>query len=574
MSQQPETAAQPNSWPPAAFDVSALSRVRLDELLQELQNRVGEVMSSRERLAALLQAVVDIGGDLDLSSTLRRIVAAACQLAGARYGALGVIGPDRRLIEFITDGLTVSEHHAIGDLPTGRGVLGLLIDEPRPVRMADITAHPRSFGFPPNHPPMHSFLGVPVRIRDQVFGNLYLTEKHDGEQFSDDDELLVVALATAAGIAIDNARLYAAAGRRQQWLEATAEITNALVGEVDRASALMLVAQRAQAVAGAALVAVLLYDADAEELRVEVTTPESADLASGALPVAGTPFEAVIGSGDHVLVEDLASAVMWPAMPAGPAVIAPFGSIDGGNGVLVVVLAADGVGFDGDTDINMITTFAVQAALALDRAQAQEQRQLLVVLEDRERIARDLHDVVIQRLFAAGLGLQSMSRLVSRDDLRKRLDQTVTDLDTTIRDIRTAIFELRAPAAASLHSELIETVEAASDSLGFRPTLQVAGLIDRGVPDSLRPEILAVLREALSNVLRHAHASAVEVSVSVAADLFTLRVRDDGVGITSAEGGNGLANMRNRAEDRAGEFSVTAAEPHGTTLTWTVPIGR
>jgi signal transduction histidine kinase len=567
-----ESGSGGTAWAPPEFDISALSRVRLDELLQELLDRVGEVMSSRERLTALLQAVVGIGGDLDLRSTLHRIVTAACTLSGARYGALGVIGPDRRLVEFITDGLTVTERHAIGDLPTGRGVLGLLIDDPRPVRMADITAHPRSFGFPPNHPPMHSFLGVPVRIRDQVFGNLYLTEKRDGGEFSDDDEQVVVALATAAGIAIDNARLYAAAGRRQQWLEATAEITNALIGEVDRSTALSLVAERAREVAGAAFVAILLYDADTGELRVDVTAPPNAVAAGASIPVAGTPFEGVITSGDHVVV-DVDRAIAWStANPAGQALIAPLGRDAGSVGVLLVALPSHGVGFSGDTDANMISTFAVQAALALQRVQAQEERQLLVVLEDRERIARDLHDVVIQRLFAAGLGLQSMSRLVGRDELRQRLDQTVTDLDTTIRDIRTAIFELRAPAAASLHSELIDTVEASADALGFRPTLRVTGLIDRGVPDALRPEIVAVAREALSNVVRHAHAHAVEVSVDVTADAFTLRVTDDGVGIVSPKPGNGLDNMRARAEDRAGDFSLTNVDPHGTRLTWSVPI--
>jgi signal transduction histidine kinase len=560
-------------WTPPTLDISALSRVRLDELLQELLDRVGEVMSSRERLSALLQAVVDIGSDLDLRSTLRRIVAAACRLAGARYGALGVIGPDRRLIEFITDGLTVTEHEAIGDLPTGRGVLGLLIDDPRPVRMADITAHPRSFGFPPNHPPMHSFLGVPIRIRDQVYGNLYLTEKHDGEQFDADDEQIVIALAAAAGIAIDNARLYATAGLRQRWLEATAEITNALVGTFDRAAALALVADRAREVAGAALVAILLYDPDEADLRVEVTAPRT-DSGLVRLPVSGTAFEQVIASGSHILVPDIGKAIMWPTMPASPALIAPLGIDDGISGVLVVALPSDSAGFDGDADVNMIITFAVQAALALERAQAQDERRLLVVLEDRERIARDLHDVVIQRLFAAGLSLQSMSRLVTRDDLRKRLDQTVTDLDTTIRDIRTAIFELRAPAAASLHSDLLATVDEATGVLGFRPNLTITGLIDRGVPDALRPEILAVLREALSNVVRHARASAVEVTVNVAADMFVLQVRDDGVGLGDRGAGNGLGNMRSRAEDRAGEFALVPAQPRGTTLTWSVPIGH
>jgi signal transduction histidine kinase len=420
---------------------------------------------------------------------------------------------------------------------------------------------------------MHSFLGVPIRIRDQVFGNLYLTEKREGEEFSGDDEQLVVALATAAGIAIDNATLYAAAGRRQQWLEATAEITNALVGEVDRSTALSLVAERAREVADAAFVAILLYDADTSELRVDVTAPTDAVTVGVSFPVANTPFEGVIASGEPTVVADLNQMLPWTAtIPPGHALIAPLGRTAGSLGVLLVALPVDSAGFGDDTDTSMIITFAAQAALAIERVQAQDERQLLIVLEDRERIARDLHDVVIQRLFAAGLGLQSMSRLIGRDDLRQRLDQTVTDLDTTIRDIRTAIFELRAPATASLHGELIDTVEASVDALGFRPTLRVTGPIDRGVPEALRPEIVAVAREALSNVVRHAHAHAVEVSVAVASDEFTLRVTDDGVGIASSKPGNGLGNMRARAEDRAGDFSLTNIDPHGTRLTWSVPI--
>src|SRR5918997_2224894 len=211
--------------PAPSLGLTPLSRVRLDELLQEMLDRVGEVVTSRERLRALLDAVVGIGSDLDLRSTLQRIVEAACALVGARYGALGVVGPDRLLSDFITHGIDPETHKAIGDLPHGRGVLGLLITDPHPVRMPDITRHPRSYGFPPNHPPMHSFLGVPVRTRDQIFGNLYLAEKQGQAEFSDDDEEIVVALAAAAGVAIDNARLFALAQRRGQWLTAAAEIT-------------------------------------------------------------------------------------------------------------------------------------------------------------------------------------------------------------------------------------------------------------------------------------------------------------------------------------------------------------
>src|ERR687890_926687 len=256
---------------PPSLGLSPLSRVRLDELLQEMLDRVGEVVTSRERLRALLDAVVGIGSDLDLRSTLQRIVEAACALAGARYGALGVIGPDRRLLsDFITHGIDPATHAAIGDLPRGRGVLGLLITDPQPVRMPDITRHRRSFGFPPHHPPMHSFLGVPVRTRDQVFGNLYLAEKQGADEFSDDDEEIVVALAAAAGVAIDNARLFALARRRERWLAAAAEITSVLLGTVRRAEALRLIARRAREVADADLVLVMLRDEDRHRYTIEV----------------------------------------------------------------------------------------------------------------------------------------------------------------------------------------------------------------------------------------------------------------------------------------------------------------
>ncbi len=335
-------------------------------------------MAGRERLSPLLRAVVGIGSELDLRTTLSQIVISACQVADARYGALGIIGPDRTLTEFITDGVTATEHHIIGDLPTGRGVLGLLIDEPRPVRLDDIGAHPRSLGFPPGHPVMRSFLGVPVRIRDQVYGNLYLAEKRDAARFSDDDEEIVVALAAAAGIAIDNARLYAAAGRRQRWLEATAEITGSLLEQVDRADVLRLVAEHARDVAGAALVAILLYEQTTGDLHIEATAPHTADLEGMAVPLDGTAFAEVIATRGHVLVANLDTAARWPApVPSGPALLAPLAMTGAVQGVLVVGLPADSIGFDGDTDINLITTFAAQAALAVQRADAQAERELL-----------------------------------------------------------------------------------------------------------------------------------------------------------------------------------------------------
>lgn len=560
-------------WTAPSLGLSPLSRVRLDELLAELLDRVGDVMASRERLSALLEAVVGIGTDLDLHSTLQRIVVAAVRLAGARYGALGVIGPDRRLVEFITDGLTVEEHRRIGDLPTGRGVLGLLIDEPHPVRLRDISQHPRSFGFPPHHPPMRSFLGVPIRARDQVFGNLYLTEKRDADEFTPDDEEMMVALSVAAGVAIDNARLYASAGYRQRWLEATAEITNVLLGEVQRTAALELVARRAREVSGAALVAVLLHDPDTARLTVEVVEPDQPELHGLTVAAGDGVFGTVIAEGQAVLVDDLGAAADWPAkLRTGAAMIAPLAASGAVQGLLAIAHEPGGERFDDAIDVSMLTTFAGQAALALERARAQEERELLAVLEDRERIARDLHDVVIQRLFATGLHLQSTTRL-ARPDIATRISSAVDDLDTTIRDIRSAIFELRSPIATTLRADIRATVDAAAASLGFRPELRLEGPLDSAVPDEIRPDLVAVLREALSNVVKHARATQVTVQIEIVGGRLRLTVADDGVGSPSAiDPRSGLVNLRDRADRYGGTVDVSATTPSGITVVWTVPL--
>ncbi|WP_085066198.1 GAF domain-containing sensor histidine kinase [Catenuloplanes japonicus] len=534
-------------------------------------DRVGDVVASRERLRALLDAVVGISTDLDLNSTLQRIVEAACELAGARYGALGVVGPDRRLTDFITHGMTTAQAAHIGDLPHGRGVLGLLIEDPRPVRMPDITEHPRSYGFPAHHPPMHSFLGVPLRIRDQVFGNLYLAEKQGAAEFTVDDEEVVAALAAAAGVAIENARLYAVSHRREQWLAAAAEITSVLLSEVRRTDALSLIARRAREVADAALVLVLLYDADADRLTVEVIDGDSTLAAGSVLVASETAFLPAVTGGGTVNVESLAKAAAWPGdVSGGPAMVAPLGSAETLHGALVVANATFA-----DDDLTMLATFAGQAALALERARAQEEREMLVVLEDRERIARDLHDVVIQRLFATGLQLQTAIPLAGRPEASQRINAAVDDLDSTIRDIRRAIFELRMPVLPALRADLGEMIDAAAEPLGFRPRLDLYGPVDSAVPDAVRPDLLAVLREALSNVVKHARASVVEVGVRVASGHLTLTVLDNGVGCPPAAARSGLVNLADRAASHQGTFSIAPApapHPSGTLLSWTIPL--
>ncbi|GAA2634378.1 GAF domain-containing sensor histidine kinase [Paractinoplanes durhamensis] len=556
---------------PPSLGLGPLSRVRLDELLHEMLDRVGDVMASRERLRALLDAVVGIGSDLDLRSTLQRIVEAACALAGAKYGALGVIGSDRtELIDFITHGIDPATHAMIGDLPHGRGVLGLLITDPHPVRLPDITRHPSSYGFPANHPPMHSFLGVPVRTREQVYGNLYLAEKQGAAEFSEDDEEIVVALAAAAGVAIDNARLYAIAQRRERWLAAAAEITGVLLGEVHSNDALRLIARRAREVSGSGLAMVLLYDEANSRYTIEVA--DGADgLAGRSIPVDSV-VATELGSEKYRFLENLAAVAEWPAaVPDGPALAAPLTVAQAMRGVLIVTQPHDRAA--DEEEAVLLSTFAGQAALALERARAQEEREQFVVLEDRERIARDLHDVVIQRLFATGMQLQGAVPHAARQEAVRRINAAVDDLDATIRDIRRSIFELRTPTGPSLRTELREAVDAAVTTLGFRPVLDTVGPVDSAIPDDIVPELMAVLREALSNVARHAQATSVRVTVHATGDEVSLRIEDDGVGADPAQARGGIVNMIDRAGDLGGEFEIGPGPGgNGTVVVWRAPI--
>ncbi len=540
--------------------------MRLDELLQELLDRVSEVMASRERLRNLLDAVVGIGADLDLRSTLERIVVAACQLTDARYGALGVVDSDRRLSEFITHGIDPRLRAEIGDLPTGHGVLGLLIDDPQPVRMHDIATHPCSTGFPPHHPAMRSFLGVPVRIRNQVFGNLYLAEKRGATDFTGDDEEITVALAVAAGAAVENARLYALAQRRQQWLAATTEITAALSADTSTDQALTLVARHAREVAEAELVVLLLHDEAAGTLTVSFVDAAEPlpGLQGSILSLAGTDLRPVLTEHRPLQLEHLGKAAAWPVpVPDIHAMAAPF---DEAQGILLV-------GYTGPTrpdDELLLTAFAGQASLALQRARARADRQQLAVFTDRERIARDLHDVVIQRLFATGLQLQTVASMPLQPAAAERINTAVDALDDTIRDIRTAIFELRSPTEHPLRTELHTLTDTVTQALGFAPHLVLDGPVDSAVSDELRSDLLAVVREALSNVIRHANASRVDVTVRAKGGRLTVNVADDGCAGAVARGG--LINLSDRATLHGGTMTIGRADTGGTLLTWDVPL--
>ena len=559
-----------------------LGESSFDDLLREVLNRVRGVLDERARWELLLDAVVTMGADVDLDSLLARIVDVAGQLVGAQYAALGVVDPSdaRRLRTFIHHGISQARADQIGDLPTGHGLLGLIIERPEPLRLHDIAAHPASYGFPEHHPPMHSFLGVPVRTRGQVFGNLYLTEKEGGEDFTDQDEQIVVALAAAAGVAISNARLHEEANRREQWLAATAEITTLLVSAGSGPETMQAIADRARELSGADAVWVVAGPVEALTVHV-VSGPEVNVAELQALPLERSLARDVVRTGKPVLVDNLdehpqAEAVRglrgWPRL--GPALILPLRPAEKIRGVLAMAWTHENRQSYADLDAAMPTRFAEQAALALRIAGSREDRQRLALLEDRDRIGRDLHDLVIQRLFAIGLSLQGATRLTDEPDVTRRLSTAVDDLDATIHEIRRSIFALGAhDTGTDVQSEVTEIVERAAATLKFRPSLEFHGAVRTLAPAELVPDLLAVLREALSNAARHAQASAVRVVVSVE-DGFSLVVEDDGVGIPPDATESGLRNIRRRASQRGGRCEINAAGEGGTgtRLLWTVPL--
>ena len=569
------------SWDEGALEFAGLSRVRLDALLQELLGRVDEIMDSQERLRALLDAVVGIGADLDLNSTLDRIVTAACELVGARYGALGVVGPDgKRLVRFITHGVSAEEIAAIGPYPEGHGILGLLIDHPTSLRLTDLAEHPRSFGFPPNHPPMRSFLGVPIRTRDHAFGNLYLTEKAEGAAFTEDDERTVAALATAAGVVIDNARLYADTERRRRWHEVTAEITQLMLTDFDPQQALQLIATRAREVSGSVLGAVLLLDEGELVIKVIDGPPAFTQYVGRRIPADWPILSDVLHGDEQVVVENLAQLAKESSQLSevpeleelGRTILAPLPAGPRSTGGILMVAAAQETVLTVTAGTDLVRMFANQTTLALDRAQAQRDQSVLAVLEDRDRIARDLHDLVIQRLFATGLQLQGMHRMV-QPEVQERISRAVEDIDATIRDLRAAIFELHhQPDKKSFRADVQALVEEYTSALGFRPELSCTGPLDSTVPASVRPQILAAVRESLSNVVRHAQASTVKVEVIVTAQDVTARVSDDGVGISSSDRRSGLRNLEERAAALGGAVRLESNQPHGTVLELRAPL--
>jgi signal transduction histidine kinase len=560
-----------------------MAGLRLDELLQGVQERLAEIVRMQDRMRGLLDAVLAVASGLELDATLRRIVQAAVDLVDAQYGALGVLGPAGGISRFIYVGIDEQTRAGMGHPPQGKGLLGELIVNPRPLRVAELGDHPASVGFPPNHPPMRSFLGVPVRMGESVYGNLYLTEKQGGGGFTADDEVVLEALAAAAGVAVENAQLYEQGRVRAQWLEAAAEIRTELLTGATVEDALALITRRALELSASEIACVVLGP-DPQTGRYRVTAlcgPGEArpDHDRGVDPVVEDPGPVVgpvVVDGVPVLVDRVGE--LFPGSPvlagcSGPAAGALLRSGEKVTGALVVMRGPGGPPYRPD-ELPLIVSFAEQATLAVDLAEKNRVQRQLDVFADRDRIARDLHDHVIQRLFATGMSLQSTLRRTVEPQVQHRLQHAVDELDQTVREIRTAIFDLHVPVAGSgagLRRRLLDATAAAVEGSAVSPSVRVAGPVDSLVGAEVAEHAEAVVREALSNVVRHARASTVTVTVDAADDL-VIEVRDDGVGIDPAAARSGLRNLERRARDCGGQLTVDAPPGGGTLLRWRVPL--
>jgi signal transduction histidine kinase len=555
---------------PAELSFPDVPRLELDQLLGQLVERADDVLAAQGRLRGLLRANAAVAAELSLPVVLRRIVDVARELLGARYAALGVIGRDGQLEQFVHAGMDGEVVARIGELPRGRGILGLLTREPVPIRLADLAAHPASAGFPAAHPPMGAFLGVPIRAGEEIFGNLYLTERSRGGEFTAEDEELAIALAAAAGGAIANARRFNESEQRRRWLAASGELTPLLLSGEAR-QPYDLITARAAAAAEADFAVLALPRGD-EVVVVSVSGLMDAGLRGEAAPLAGSLAGRVILARQPFLVAGgQGDAVADPmGAGAGPLMVVPLAAGEQVLGALILGRLVGGPGFT-EASLQMAASFAGNAAVTLELARARADQITLARMEDHDRIAADLHDHVIQELFALGMGLQALAGRTSRPEHAERINGYIDTIDKVIGRIRASIFQLQARPQdpPALQAELLELIEEHAAQLGFTPRVRLSGSPDAGMDAALASDILAVAREALSNCARHAHATAAEISLAADDSLITLVVTDNGRGIGTPARSSGLASMRRRAERNGGTLQLATPSGGGTELTWT-----
>ncbi|OBH92324.1 histidine kinase [Mycobacterium sp. E2733] len=550
-------------------------------LVSRMHEQLDELLAARDQMEQLLRVIVEIGAGLDLDETLHRIIGAARRLTSAPYGALAIRDPEGNLLSFVHEGMDADTVARIGHLPVGKGLLSLsLLDTPA-LRMADLTSHPAAVGFPEHHPPMRGFLAVPITIRGTVFGNIYLTHVDPKRVFSDSDEVAARALAFAAAVAIDNARVFERERTAVKWMDASREITTALLSSAEpHRRPLQLIADRARALTDAEQ-AIVLVPADPDLPDDEVDTlvvsaavgRHAAEVVGQRVPVDASTSGAVFRSGQPLITETLQYPIQaFTDVGQRPAILMPLRAHDEVVGVIAIARGADQPPFD-ESYLDLVSDFATHAAIALVLASARDDARRLTILAERERIAHDLHDHVIQRLFAAGMDLQGTLARARSPEVIDRLNRTLDDLQTIIEEIRTTIFQLKSPPGRNgdFRHRIQQVVADLTEDRDIVTTVRMHGPMT-AVGGELADHAEAVTAEAVSNALRHSGASRVTVEISVA-DMFSLDIIDNGSGIPAGNSRrSGLANMKRRAEQLGGSCEIAGPPDGGTRVHWVAPL--
>ncbi|UXA09270.1 GAF domain-containing protein [Mycobacterium sp. SMC-2] len=546
-----------------------------------MHEQLDELLAARDQMEQLLRVIVEIGAGLDLDETLHRIIDAARKLTSAPYGALAIRDSEGNLVSFVHQGMDPETVSRIGHLPFGKGLLSLsLLDTPA-VRMEDLTTHPAAVGFPEHHPPMRAFLAVPITIRGTVYGNIYLTHVDPQRVFSESDEVAARALAFAAAVAIDNAQVFERERTAAKWMEATREITTALLSSAEpHRRPLQLIAERARALTEAEQAIVLvpadpdLPDAEVDTLVVSAAVGvHAAEVVGQQVPVDGSSTGKVFRSGEPLITEALRYPIQaFTDVGQRPAILMPLRAHDEVVGVIAIARGTHAPPFD-DSYLDLVSDFATHAAIALVLASARDDSRQLTILAERERIAHDLHDHVIQRLFAAGMDLQGTLARARSPEVIERLNRTLDDLQTIIEEIRTTIFQLKSPPGKNgdFRHRIQQVVADLTEDRGIVTTMRMHGPMT-AVGGELADHAEAVVAEAVSNALRHSGASRLTVEITVA-DMFVLDIIDDGSGIPAGNTRHsGLANMKRRAEQLGGTCEITGPPEGGTRVHWVAPL--
>ncbi len=547
----------------------------MDEMTLSEHEHVDSIERRLLRLERAYAFAADTASaERDLPTVLQAIVDSSRNLLGARYAALGVIGHDGRLEEFVHSGMDDETVEKIGALPRGKGILGLLIDVPVPLRLSDLGSHEMAVGFPSGHPPMGAFLGVPIQVGGEVFGNLYLTEPVNDDEFTSEDEVVATMMAGTAGGVIANAQLMAESELRRRWLAATNHLSYGLLTDTS-SPPMELIAHQATIAADADIVTITVPEDDDTNVLLAASGPLASRVSGSRWPIGGTATEQVMQSGEPTLIDHYDATDAAENMAIGPLMVVPLAAGEHPLGVMSFARSVERRAF-GPPELGMAAAFAHQAALAMELVNSRKSELRLAVLEDNERIAEDLHDHVIQELLATGMSLQGIVGRIEELAVAQRLTSVVESLDGVISRIRATIFDLQlrpaGPGSSGLRASLIAVIDDHVPQLGFRPQLEFSGVLDTSIDAGLSDDILAATREALSNCARHARASSATISAILVGQLFTLSVTDNGVGIGQPERSSGLANMQRRANRHQGMFSCISPEGGGTQFTWTARL--